>query len=393
MSVVACGVASPEPPSATRQAIAGGTADSTHQSVFLLASHTEDAGGLCTATLIAKNLLLTARHCVSPGSGDDHVQCGDSLLGKPYPASAFIATNDAHPRQTSPFFRASAVRVPEEGVDTCGYDIALIILSENVPAEISAPSVPRIDRDVSPGESYTAVGYGVNEDGNSNGSRMALSGLSIACEPGSCGEGVESSEFRGQTGICSGDSGGPALDDQGKVVGVVSRGGPGCSTPVYGTVTAWRDFIIQTTTEAAKLGGYEPPFWVTTRSSDPPLVAGAGGAANAEEGLAVGEPCQSGAQCESPLVCYQSEQGARGICTATCDSTAECGSGEVCESAGNVSVCTTPTKSADDSSGCSFAPRSPRAAFAWLVPLSALALALGRRRRRARAEGRACRPA
>ena len=39
---------------------------------------------------------------------------------------------------------------------------------------------------------------------------------------------------------------------------------------IYGTVTAWQDFIIATATDAANLGGYEPPFWVTTKSSDLP---------------------------------------------------------------------------------------------------------------------------
>lgn len=379
LTELACGATSPEQAAASRQAIAGGTADSTHQNVFLLASHVQDSGGLCTATLIAQNLLLTARHCVSPGREDDHVLCGDSVLGEPYPASAFIATNDARPRQSSPIFKAAAVRVPGEGVDTCGYDIALLILSENVPSRISSPAVPRIDREVSPGESYTAVGYGENAEGESNGSRMVLRDLSVACAPGSCGDGVESTEFRGETGICSGDSGGPAFDEQGKVVGVVSRGGPDCSTPIYGTVTAWRDFLVQTATEAATLGGYEPSFWVTTRSSEPPL-SGAAGAPSAAEGATEGEPCQSGSSCASPLVCYQSAPGAESTCAATCSATADCRSGQVCESAGSVSVCASPPKSAEDTGGCSFGPPPPCRSLGLLLALPLAGLALQRRR-------------
>jgi Trypsin len=274
------------------------------------------------------------------------------------------------------------VRVPGEGVDTCGYDIALITLSENVPSTVSTPAVPRIDRDVQPGEKYTAVGYGVDENGDSNGSRMQLSGLSIACQPGSCGEGVESTEFRGETGICSGDSGGPALDVDGKVVGVVSRGGPDCSTPVYGTVTAWQDFIVETALEAARVGDYEPPFWVTTRSSEPPPApgeggAGAGGAASEGPRGAEGDECRSGGECGVGLVCFGDGTG---VCRATCTATAECGAGQVCEDVGDTAICLAPSRSADDSGGCAFglgAPKSAGLAAALLGVLGAL-------RRRAR---------
>jgi hypothetical protein len=385
---LACSSSGTEPLASERRAIAGGTEDLSHQNVFLLASHSDHSGGLCTSTLIAPNLLLTARHCVSPTGEEDHVLCGESVLGEPFPATAFIATNDPQPREGSLFFRAAEVRVPGKQVDTCGYDIALIILNENVPASISTPAVPRIDRDVTPGEPYTAVGYGENENGDFNGSRMQLSGLSIACEPGTCGDGVESTEFRGETGICSGDSGGPALDADGKVVGVVSRGGPDCSTPVYGTVTAWRDFIIDTATEAAKLGGYEPAFWVTTHSSDPPFVGGAGGAGGAggEEPAAAaeGEPCASSRECAAGLVCYADAGHGTGTCTATCASTTDCSTGQVCEDRGGASVCVAPSGSADDKGGCALAAAPSRSRGSAAVLLSLLGLAALRSRRRSR---------
>jgi MYXO-CTERM domain-containing protein len=390
-----CSATSDERTAGSTSAIAGGVADASHQNVFLLVRESQDSGALCTATLIAPNLLLTARHCVSPGTGDDHVLCGDSVLGDPYPASAFIATNDAQPRRSSPIFHARDVRVPGLGEDTCGYDVALIILNENVPADISEPAVPRIDREVQPGESYTAVGYGLDESGDSTGSRMQLAGLSIECEPGSCGEGVESTEFRGERGICSGDSGGPALDADGKVVGVVSRGGPECSTPVYSTVTAWHDFIIETATAAAVLGGYEAPFWVTTGLSDPPVLigndggagaAGAPGAAGASSapGASEGEECDSGHGCDSGLICYAANGETTGRCSAVCQDTSDCNDGLVCQNAGSVSVCTVPTGSADDKGGCSVAPARAPGSSGGLLLAALGALAFSTRRRRAR---------
>lgn len=348
--------------------------DLSHHNVFLLASH----GGLCTATLIAPNLLLTARHCVSPGTGDDHVLCGDSVLGEPFPAAQFKATNDPQPNKGSIVFGATEVRVPGEGGDTCGYDIALVILSENVPTSVSTPAVPRIDRDVTPGEQYTAVGYGVNADGNASGRRMQLSGLSIACQPGSCGEGVESTEFRGETGICSGDSGGPALDAEGKVVGVVSRGGPDCSTPVYGTVTAWQDFIVQTATDAARIGGYDAPFWVTTRESDPPSQGGAGGAPEEAPRVGEGATCRSSGECQDGLVCFGSGTG---VCRATCASTADCSSGQVCEDAGGASLCAAPGAGEEDGGGCSVSAASSHGGSLAAVLLGWFALVRRRSRR------------
>ena len=378
-----------EPQAGRTQAIAGGTEDASHQNVFLLVRETSESGSLCTATLIAPNLLLTARHCVSPGTGDDHVLCGDSVLDDPYPASAFFATNDAQPHRESPIFRAIAVRVPGLGEDTCGYDLALIILKQSVPIDISTPAVPRIDREVQPGELYTAVGYGENEAGKSTGNRMQLDGLSIACEPGSCGEGVESTEFRGEKGICSGDSGGPALDADGKVVGVVSRGGPDCSTPVYSTVTAWHDFIIDTAKEAAELGGYEAPFWVTTGLSDPPVLVGQGGAGG--QGGASGEPpvasasegeaCDASNACGEGLVCYSTGSQAAGRCSAVCEVTTDCNDGLVCENAGSVSVCTVPNTPADDTGGCSLGSRPAGQSGGFVLAALAGLTLLGRRRR------------
>lgn len=392
LALLACSAAGDEQVESHAQTIAGGNADVAHHNVFLLVAQHENSGGLCTATLIAPNLLLTARHCVSPGAGDDHVLCGDSVLGEPYPASAFFATNAPQPREDSPFFKAAEVRVPVQGEDTCGYDVALIILDQNVPTRISTPAIPRIDREVVPGESYTAVGYGVNEDGNSTGSRMQLAGLEIACQPGSCGSGVESTEFRGETGICSGDSGGPALDADGKVVGVVSRGGPDCSIPVYGTVTAWRDFLTKTAQEAAALGGYEAPYWVTTGFSDPPELPGAGGAAGAggAEGAAEEPPTASPGElcadlpCGEGFLCYAATADAsQATCVASCEVTADCGSGQECQDTGSVSVCTAPHGSLDDSGGCSVAaPGSRSANWLGVLAVAGLASLLRRRSRR-----------
>ena len=390
-ATLACSASTDADVSSRTQTIAGGTLDLSHQNVFLLVRESEQSVALCTATLIAPNLLLTARHCVSPGTGDDHVLCGDSVLGEPYPGRAFIATNDAQPRRNSEVFHGIDVRIPGLGEDTCGYDVALIILKENVAADVSTPAVPRIDREVIPGESYTAVGYGENESGELTHGRMQLGNLSVECQPGSCGEGVESTEFLGETGICSGDSGGPALDADGKVVGVVSRGGADCSTPVYSTVTAWHDFIIETATEAAMLGGYEAPFWVLSGLSDRPVpegqggAGGAGGAASEPHAASQGEACDSATACEADLVCFAAGNDAAGKCAPVCHHASDCDDGLACVDAGSVSVCSLPTGSADETGGCAVAVAGSRGARATALLALGAALGLASRRRRRQA--------
>src|SRR5689334_18643448 len=69
-----------------RQAIAGGQLDSEHTNVFGMITQEGDAVGACSATLIAPNLLLTARHCVSTDVNKE-VICGRSDLGEVHPAS------------------------------------------------------------------------------------------------------------------------------------------------------------------------------------------------------------------------------------------------------------------------------------------------------------------
>src|SRR5262249_27686370 len=115
-------------------------------------------------TLIAPNLLLTARHCIAAG-GSTNVICGQSKFGAPVAGGATVVTDDVTPRAASLFYHGADVRVPSDGDDTCGFDVALIILDRSVPAAQATPAVPRIDHEVVAGEPYTAIGYGVDDQG------------------------------------------------------------------------------------------------------------------------------------------------------------------------------------------------------------------------------------
>src|SRR6187551_2390321 len=65
--------------------IVGGANDSTDKQVFAI-SINESA--LCSGSLIAPNLVLTARHCVAPISGgDETVSCATDTFGNSYAPS------------------------------------------------------------------------------------------------------------------------------------------------------------------------------------------------------------------------------------------------------------------------------------------------------------------
>jgi hypothetical protein len=380
----ACSSATDEPfPVAGQQAIVGGEFDTAHTNVFGLVTRAEMNGGVCSATLIAPNLLLTARHCVST-DGTQEVICGQSGLGETRPPEDIFATNEAQLSSDSRWFRASEVHVPSEGDDTCGFDVALVVLANQVPLAISTAAVPRIDREVEQGEVYDAVGYGL-ADGGRFGARRVRTGLLVECEPGRCGRSVGGGEFIGDTGVCEGDSGGPAFDADGKVVGVVSRGAEDCSTPIYSTVTAWRDLIIEVAAHAATIGGYEAPFWVKSGSSDqpvppepPPPKAG------------LGEPCQAANDCREGAACYQAEESAPAQCVALCTSDADCAAGTHCaqvdqNASGACLAGDAPVKTL--ASSCALAAPAQSGAAAWLSAGLGLVFALARRRRGRLAQG------
>ncbi len=295
-------------------AILGGYLDDEDTHAVAIARLSSMAFGSCSGTLISANVVLTAQHCVAQTSGDGFVQCGSTTFSPTYdPTEFYVTTRSSLSQNIADYHRVREVQVAS-GPDFCGNDVAILILGDVVLPDEAKWAVPRVDVQLTQYEEYYAIGHGNTSDGGGgNPTRRRRDGLFTQCVGSACGlqSGVAATEWRGEAGICSGDSGGGSYDLFNRVHGIASRGSQGCEAPVYGGVFGWADWLKDITVYAAGLGAIDPPPWALGFPTDPQFDHPVGEACNDVDECSSGacldgyctRPCNEAAFCPEDYTC------------------------------------------------------------------------------------------
>lgn len=240
----------------------------------------------CTGSLVAPNLVLTARHCISAyvegqftcdANGNLVSGPGGTIGAQDTPGNISVRGGTAN----KPTAIAKGVQVFSPLTTTiCIDDIALVLIDQQL---TDLPIMPiRLTTGTEPGEQVRVVGYGVDQD-SAIGVRHTLSGLTIA-EVGTSqfrpvGDPIPPRTFLTVgPALCIGDSGGPALSDNNAIIGVFSEFDSVCTAPnakdFYTQVAPYMNDIVLPAFAAA---GYEP--WLEGNSE--PGLYGTGGSTSA----------------------------------------------------------------------------------------------------------------
>ncbi len=374
--------------------IRGASSDATQNAVVLLVMIDRGEGGIgqCTGTMLAPNLVLTARHCVS-ATQDGGLACkadgtpiaGGRISKDKKPEDIYVVVGTQRPSRPEANGQGAKLFV-NEATHLCNNDIALVLLKEPIKDVPIAPI--RLDAPAVKGELVTAVGWGVTDKTPNTPTRQQRAGIEVQGVGGDPRQQTGPSEFSVGESICSGDSGGPAIaETSGAIVGVVSRGGNGTAptrnpasscvganaSNIYTGVAGFKEMILAAYEEA----GFDP--WLEGRPD--PRLAKDGGA------------CTEGLECRSNAC-------VAGKCTASCAKD-PCAAGTTCQDSGGAKVCLPPpappapvtaSGSGDvvTTTGCSVAGQGAGAdgpshghGLASIACVAALVAAASRRRRKA----------
>jgi hypothetical protein len=297
LAATACSQGAPETTAQSREPIWEGepSGESDDGVVFLIARGSKTSQ--CTATLVAPNLIITAKHCVVEFSSEPFSCTSEGELTSGSRGGAMGAL--IAPENISFVVGAEAARNPTPSAlglqifsvatpSICRNDIAMVLLDREI---LDVPIVPmRLGQGNSRGEMLRVIGYGADHNGafgtrnTLRDQRIVQVGVSAFLEDG---DPVPPRTFMTVgPSLCIGDSGGPALTENEAITAVWSQLVGACGDDdarnYFTQIAPFEDTIVRPAFEAA---GYEPLLEVEM---------GSGGAPTADAGTG-GEPAGSGA--------------------------------------------------------------------------------------------------
>lgn len=392
----------------TRSAMVGAFPSTDEDDFILFLSHAGDQIFGCGATLIAPNLVVTAKHCVYEFPSESS-QCEAS--GDPAPGSKGGFVTTPIPLASLQFYRgpdgrdrfikgsapdASAKQVIDDKTAMlCSHDMAFVVLDKAMPTTL-APARLRLGSRPTEATTVSAAGWGQVEEKLIPHFRQRRDGLKIrrvgAATPQGVSQGIVAPRtFETGAGPCVGDSGGPAFVPENRsALGVIARGlnldptnpdSPCLASNVEVVFTIIADFpdVLRSAFEAAQaqpwLEGQAAPGW-----------------------LRFADACSSDTECEGGR-CVGASATAKGSCNLDCSKPARtcptgyrCGAGAICEAVvpGAGSDPDSPAARAEaepqaETASCSVGPRSTSS---WAAGLGALACTLLGMRLRSRSRRR-----
>jgi secreted trypsin-like serine protease len=214
--------------------------------VLILGSY----GTACTGAAIARDLVLTAGHCVAP---DTHYKLVEFDAAH-YPRLLDVREAVRHPR-----FDLRALFSHRVTADLALMKMAQPLPADIIPAVLAKDSAPKV------GDTLTVFGYGVavRGDGKTGGTLRAAP-LTVTGHPGNLQIRLIDPATRDKhagMGACTGDSGAPVFAGT-VLIGVVSwSNGPNSTTGCGGLtgvtpIRLYRSWIVE---EARKLRSPLPP--------------------------------------------------------------------------------------------------------------------------------------
>lgn len=226
-------------------AIIGGTVVTAQnwiaQTVVALTATSDEGEALCTASLVAKDLAVTAAHCVTPSS-PSHPAVLTLLFGKN------IHSVDANHTRLVDRVEVPAEWNPHASAATDTSDVALVHFTGGLPLGYSASDLLPFDQTLSAGQSVELAGYGIsNASADAGAGILRKTQVKIANPHYSVSE-VQLDQSQGGS-ACHGDSGGPAyvvISNHPYLFGITSRGGGNCDEDViYTEISAYADWFTQ----------------------------------------------------------------------------------------------------------------------------------------------------